>query len=110
MSFCIFIASSTATTSPSLTESPVLTGTLTINPCIGDSTVPSEFLGGGEVVAPTAGAAPDEGVTGIPPPPTPTLKTSPPTPTSNSAAEARGAGGGPAGGAGPPAEGAAGGA
>src|SRR2546425_1137741 len=30
MSFCIFIASSTATTSPSFTASPTLTGTFTI--------------------------------------------------------------------------------
>src|SRR6266550_4936774 len=100
MSFCIFIASSTATTSPSLTESPALTGTLTINPCMGASTVPSEFLDGGGVVALTAGAAPDEGVTVIPAPLTRTLKTSPSTSTSNSATETGGAGGGTAGGSG----------
>src|SRR5207302_10461489 len=32
MSFCIFIASTTATTSPSWTMSPGLTGTLTMSP------------------------------------------------------------------------------
>ena len=45
MSFCIFIASSTATTSPSLTLSPTPTLTLRIRPCIGASTVPSVIAG-----------------------------------------------------------------
>src|SRR6202022_2981812 len=40
MSFCIFIASSAATTPPSLTASPALTGILTMRPCIGAMTVP----------------------------------------------------------------------
>src|SRR5437899_1094659 len=44
MSFCIFIASSTATTSPSLTGSPGPTGILTMSPCIGAMTVPSPLL------------------------------------------------------------------
>src|SRR2546422_1772886 len=82
MSFCIFIASSTATTSPSLTGSPGPTGILTMRPCIGAMTVPSPVLGGGA----TAGAAdPAAGMTVIPAPLTRTLKTSPSTSTSNSA-------------------------
>src|SRR4029077_4326861 len=105
MSFCIFIASSTATTSPSFTSSPALTGSLTIRPCIGAITVPSPVRGG----AGAAGAAPDDadvatepGTTVIPAPLTRTLNTSPSTSTSNSAltAASGGAGGGAAGGGG----------
>src|SRR4029077_15977179 len=95
MSFCIFIASSTATTSPSFTSSPALTGSLTIRPCIGAITVPSPVRGG----AGAAGAAPDEadvatapGTTVIPAPLTRTLNTSPSTSTSNSALTAARAG------------------
>src|SRR6266851_661233 len=92
-SFCIFIASSTATTSPSLTSSPGLTGTLTMRPCMGASTVPAPTLG-------AAGAALDEAAAGPalpattdrPAPLTRTLKTSPSPSTSNSADEADGAG------------------
>src|SRR5450759_270066 len=92
MSFCIFIASSTATTSPSLTSSPVLTGIFTINPCMGAITVPSTALGGG--AAPALVAAPAAAETVIPAPVTRTLKTSPSTSTSNSAVETGAAGGG----------------
>src|SRR4029077_8688048 len=100
MSFCIFIASSTATTSPSFTSSPALTGSLTIRPCIGAITVPSPVRGG----AGAAGAAPEDadvatepGTTVIPAPLTRTLNTSPSTSTSNSALTATGGGGGAAG-------------
>src|SRR6202171_659065 len=99
MSFCIFIASSTATTSPSFTSSPTLTGILTINPCIGAITVPSADLGGGAVVAAT-GAAPADGVTVMPAPVTRTLNTSPSTSTSNSAVDTGAGGGGSGAGAG----------
>src|SRR5213082_2409541 len=44
MSFCIFIASSTATTSPSFTTSPALTGTLTMSPCMGTVIAPMQGL------------------------------------------------------------------
>src|ERR1700682_976165 len=99
MSFCIFIASSTATTSPSFTSSPTLTGIWTINPCIGAITVPSPDLGGGAVVAAT-GAAPADGVTVMPAPVTRTLNTSPSTSTSNSAVDTGAGGGGSGAGAG----------
>src|SRR5215472_5844815 len=78
MSFCIFMASRTATTSPSLTASPTFTGTFTIRPGAG------------------AAAA---GSTATPAPATRTWNTSPSTSTSNSAATACGAGGGSGGGA-----------
>src|SRR4030081_1145554 len=45
MSFCIFIASRTATVSPSSTLSPTLTGILRISPCIGATIVPSRIAG-----------------------------------------------------------------
>src|ERR1700730_5275184 len=95
MSFCIFIASSTATTSPSFTTSPTLTGILTINPCIGAITVPSPDRGVAGLVVPAADAAPAvDGVTVMPAPVTRTLNTSPSTSTSNSAVETAAAGGG----------------
>src|SRR5690242_468137 len=93
MSFCIFIASRTATTSPSLTSSPVLTGILTISPCIGAVTVPSLDLGReGAATADAAGDPAGTGITARPAPVTRTLNTSPSTSTSNSAVEAAGAG------------------
>ena len=100
MSFCIFIASRTATTSPSFTSSPVLTGTLTIRPCIGAITVPSPVRGGGGAeVAGAVEATPAPGATVMPAPLTRTLNTSPSTSTSNSAdALVEGAGAGGAGG------------
>src|ERR1700687_5271120 len=92
ISFCIFIASSTATTSPSFTLSPAFTGSLTIKPCMGAITVPSPVLGGGAAVeGPHGPTAP--GVTVMPAPVTPTLNTSPSTSTSNSAVETAGGGG-----------------
>src|ERR1700682_460754 len=91
MSFCIFIASSTATTSPSFTSSPALTGILTIKPCIGAITVPSPDFGGDGALA-AAADAPAAEVTDMPAPVTRTLNTSPSTSTSNSAVET-GAGG-----------------
>src|SRR5260370_32257527 len=86
MSFCIFIASSTATTSPSLTASPALTGILTMSPCIGAITVPSLVLGGaGFAAGAELAAVPPPGMTVMPAPLTRTLNTSPSTSTSNSA-------------------------
>jgi len=86
MSFCIFIASSTATTSPSLTASPGLTGILTIKPCIGAITVPSPDRGdAGLAGGAEPAAAPVPGMTVMPAPLTRTLNTSPSTSTSNSA-------------------------
>src|ERR1700682_771264 len=100
MSFCIFIASSTATTSPSFTLSPTLTGTLTIRPCMGAITVPSPVLGGDAVAVPASDAPPADGVTVMPAPVTRTLKTSPSTSTSNSAVDTGAGGGGSGAGAG----------
>src|SRR6266704_1506655 len=86
MSFCIFIASSTATTSPSLTSSPGLTGTLTMRPCMGASTVPSPTLGAAcAALEATVAGAELPATTDRPAPLTRTLKTSPSTSTSNSA-------------------------
>src|ERR1700738_2177289 len=61
MSFCIFIASRTATTSPSLTSSPTFTGTLTISPCIGATTAPSAAGRGGGGPEAAGWAPPDAG-------------------------------------------------
>src|SRR5207245_10055166 len=87
MSFCIFIASSTATTSPSLTASPGSTGIFTMSPCIGAITVPSPNLGAEGLAAGAceAAAVPPPGTTVMPAPLTRTLNTSPSTSTSNSA-------------------------
>src|SRR5207253_80931 len=57
MSFCIFIASSTTTTSPSRTRSPVLTLTLTTMPCIGAWMAPSPPARCAAVVPDVAGIA-----------------------------------------------------
>src|SRR5215467_11424380 len=105
MSFCIFIASSTATTSPSFTSSPALIGIFTINPCIGAITVPSPDLGvafAGEAAAGAASPPGDAiaGITAMPAPVTRTLNTSPSTSTSNSAVVVGGAAGGGGSGAG----------
>src|SRR6266852_836523 len=97
MSFCIFIASRTATTSPSLTASPGLTGILTIRPCIGAITVPSPVRGGAGLAV---GTEPAAGTTTIPAPLTRTLNTSPSTSTSNSAPDEFGGGVGAGAGAG----------
>src|SRR5437588_5262503 len=99
MSFCIFIASRTATTSPSFTSSPVLIGILTIKPCMGATTVPSPAFGAAAALGPGAAPGLAVGRTDIPAPVTRTLKTSPSTSTSNSAvdcgaAAAAGGGGG----------------
>src|ERR1700724_1569814 len=101
MSFCIFIASRTASTSPSLTASPDLTGIFTMRPCIGATTVPSPVLGGAGLA--TGGAdptAPEPGITVIPAPLTLTLNTSPSTSTSYSATGCGGDGAAGAAGAG----------
>src|SRR2546421_338112 len=63
MSFCIFIASSTATTSPSFTTSPGLTGSFTMSPCIGAVTVPSPVFDRGGAAFPGARGAPAAGMT-----------------------------------------------
>src|ERR1051325_1375461 len=95
MSFCIFIASSTATASPSFTSSPDFTGSLTMSPCMGAITVPSVIFGdAGAALPPAAGATLPAGNTARPAPLTRTLKTSPSTSTSNSAAVGAGGGGG----------------
>src|SRR5260370_35732977 len=97
MSFCIVVALRTATTSPSLTAPPGLTGILTIRPCIGAITVPSPARGGAGLAAATEPAA---GTTTIPAPLTRTLNTSPSTSTSNSAPDEFGGGDGGGAGAG----------
>src|SRR2546430_15208753 len=104
MSFCIFIASSTATTSPSFTSSPVLIGILTIKPCMGATTVPSPALTAAGALGLAAAPAL---VAGVAPPPAPgarALETPPPTPPPNSGgrrgAAGRGGGGGGRGGGG----------
>src|ERR1043165_5713547 len=95
MSFCIFIASRTATTSPSFTSSPDFTGSLTMSPCMGAITVPSVIFGdAGAALPPAAGTTFPAGNTARPAPLTRTLKTSPSTSTSNSAAVGAGGGGG----------------
>src|SRR5205807_8918198 len=93
MSYCVFIASSTATTSPSFATSPGLTGSLTMSPCIGAVTVPSPAFGRGGAAFALDDGAPAAGTIASPAPETRTLKTSPSTSTSNSAAWEWGTGG-----------------
>src|SRR5260370_351147 len=65
MSFCIFMASRTATTSPSLTSSPTCTGTFTIRPCMGAVIAPSRA---GRTPGPAGTVATAAGSTVTPPP------------------------------------------